>query len=133
MKAQSKEFSLVRITVVFLLTVAAFASVNGQGSPPPCVPDPANEDAVMEWNCRTVKYALSPTFGGALRQIRAMAIVQLSVSNAVNGISKEYETYLRDSSNVPPENGSLDAAAIGAAYQALYSMVNPAQRALLDA
>ena len=133
MKAQSKEFSLVRITVVFLLTVAAFASVNGQGTPPPCIPNPANENAVLEWNCRTVKYALSPTFGGALRQIRAMAVVQLAVSNAVNGISKEYETYLRDSSNVPPENASLDAATIGAAYQALYSMVTPAQRAQLDA
>src|SRR6187399_982891 len=98
MNAQSQQNTVFRLAVIFLLAVSAFTAANAQGVPPPCVPDPANEDTVLEWNCRAVKYALSPTFGGALRQIRAMALVQLAVSNAVNGITREYETYNRDGS-----------------------------------
>jgi hypothetical protein len=97
------------------------------------VADPESEDAVLEWNCRAVKYALSPTFAGALRQIRAMAIVQLAVSNSVNALSGKYETYSRDKTNIPPENANEAAAAIGAAYQALYGIVTPTQRLQLDA
>src|SRR5688572_24228733 len=103
MKAQSqKKHPVVRLTILFVLSLSAFTAAYAQGVPPPCIPDPVNEDAVLEWNCRAVRYGLSATFGGALRQIRAMAIVQLAVSNAVNGITGEYETYLRDSSNLPP-------------------------------
>ena len=133
MKIQAKQNPFVRFALVVFLTASAATIVNAQGVPPPCVPDPANEDAVLEWNCRAFKYALSSTFGGALRQIRAMALVQLAVSNAVNGISGEYETYLRDKTNVPPENANVDAAAVGAAYQTLYGILTPAQRTQLDA
>ena len=133
MKAKPQRNSLFRLAFVFLLALLAFTRVNAQGVPPPCVPDPANESAVLEWNCRAFKYALSPTFAGALRQIRAMAIVQLATSNAVNGITGEYETYLRDEANTPPDNANVDAAAVGAAYQSLYGIVTPAQRVQLDA
>jgi len=133
MNAQSQPNPIIRLVLGLLLALSAFTAVNAQGVPPPCVPDPANEDAVLEWNCRAIKYALSPTFGGALRQIRAMALVQLAVSNAVNGITREYETYNRDGSNVPPANANVDAAAIGAAYQSLYAILTPAQRIQLDA
>lgn len=131
MKAERKQKLLVR-TIVFMLIAAAAWTVNAQAVPPACTPDPANENAVLEWNCRAVKYALSPTFGGALRQIRAMAVVQLAVHNAVNSVTGDYETYSRDAANVPPANASAEAAAIGAAYQALYAMVNSTQRAALD-
>src|SRR6476620_7770541 len=133
MNAQPQQNIVLRLAVVLLLAVSAFTAANAQGVPPPCVPDPANEDAVLEWNCRAVKYALSPTFGGALRQIRAMAVVQLAVHNAVNSVTRGYETYSRDPANVPPANASTDAAAIGAAYQALYAMVTPTQQTALDA
>jgi hypothetical protein len=133
MKAERKQKLLVRITIVFTFIAATCWTASAQGVPPPCVPDPANENAVMEWNCRAVKYALSPTFGGALRHIRAMAIVQLAVHNAVNSVTGDYETYLRDEANVPPSNASDEAAAIGAAYQALYAMVTTTQRTALDA
>lgn len=133
MNAQPRQNLAVRLAVVFLLTVSAVTAAMAQGVPPPCVPNPATEDAVLEWNCRTFKYALSPTFAGALRQIRAMAVVQLAVHNAVNGITSEYETYLRDKSNTPPSNANVDAAAVGAAYQALYGIVTAAQRVQLDA
>ena len=61
-----------------------------------------------------------------------MALVQLGVSNAVNGISGEFETYERDKTNVPPADANEAAAAIGAAYQVLYGIVTPAQRTQLD-
>jgi len=133
MKVQPNRFTATRIAFLFALVAAAFSAAKAQGVAPPCVPGTARDDAVMEWNCRTVKYALSPTFGGALRQIRAMAVVHLSVHNAVNGITGEYETYSRNLANVPPAGASADAAAIGAAYQSLYGIVNSAQRTQLDA
>jgi hypothetical protein len=123
----------LEITFLFTLVVITVCSARAQGVPPPCIANPAGENAVMEWNCRSVNYALSPTFGGALRQIRAMAIVQLAVHNAVNGITHEYQTYSRNESNNPPNNAATDAAAIGAAYQALYAIVNGAQRTALNA
>lgn len=122
---------VTRLGIGFFAIIASYSAISAQGAPPPCVPGPS-EDAVMEWNCRAVKYALSTTFAGALRQIRAMAIVQLSVHNAVNGISGKFETYARDRTNVPPENASAAAAAIGAAYQSLYAILTPAQRTQLD-
>src|SRR5688572_11169419 len=122
MKAQICHNLAIGILVVLTFVSSASMTARAQGVPPPCVPNPVSEDAVMEWNCRSVKYALSPTFGGALRQIRAMAVVQLAVNNAVNGITRQYETYSRNTANVPPSNASPNAAAIGAAYQALYGM-----------
>jgi hypothetical protein len=124
---------LIKFALVLFLAVSSFTTANAQAAPPPCVPDPANEDAVLEWNCRAFKYALSPTFSGALRQIRAMAVVQLAVTNAVNGITGEYETYLRDQANTPPSDADAEAAAVGAAYRALYGIVTAAQRTQLDA
>jgi hypothetical protein len=133
MKVQSYRNLAARITIVFAFIAATCLAATAQAVPPACVPDPLNENAVLEWNCRSVKYALSPTFGGALRQIRAMAVVQLAVHNAVNAISRNFETYRRDETNVPPDDASAQAAAIGAAYQALYGIVTPAQRLQLDA
>src|SRR5688572_9948844 len=133
MKVRPSSFTAIRIAFMLILLAAAFSAASAQGVAPPCIPDTVRDDAVMEWNCRTVKYALSSTFAGALRQIRAMAVVQLAVHNAVNGITGEYETYQRNTANVPPAGASAETAAIGAAYQALYLMVTPAQRLQLDA
>ena len=122
-----------QIGTIFIFIIATVLAISAQGVPPPCVPDPSHENAVMEWNCRTIKYALTPTFAGALRQIRAMAVVQLAVHNAVNGITGQYETYNRDNAaGAPPSNASTEAAAVGAAYQALYGMLTVTQRAQLD-
>ena len=133
MKAQPHHKRVFKLALILLITTSAIRAAYAQAAPPPCMPNPASEDAVLEWNCRAVKYGLSSTFAGALRQIRAMAVVQLAVHNAVNGITNEYETYRRAGNSVPPQNASADAAAVGAAYQDLYGIVSPAQRVLLDA
>jgi hypothetical protein len=86
-------------------------------------------DAVLEWN----QIALAATVTanqGAVPQIRSMAIVQVSVHDAVNAISGAYDTYLQRRSR--PGSVSADAAAIGAAHHALVALF-PAQAAALSA
>ena len=122
----------IRLVAILLLLAAPFTASRAQGVSPLCVPDPAAEDTVMEWNCRAVNYALSPTFGGALRQIRAMAVVQVAVHNAVNGVTGKYETWSAAPTNAAPAGASAEAAAIGAAYQALFAMLTTTQRLQLD-
>jgi PAP2 superfamily len=83
---------------------------------------------VLEWN----QIALAATVTaaqGPLPQIRTMAIVHVSVHDAVNAITCEYRTYLSISCG---HWGSPDAAAIGAAHRALVGLF-PAQAAALGA
>lgn len=86
------------------------------------IPVPA-EDPVAEWNkyAATLALAPSPTPAPApVQQTRLMAIVQVSVHDAVNGITGEYETYLKPLA--PPANASPEAAAISAAYHSLAAL-----------
>ncbi len=80
-------------------------------------------DAVIEWN----QIALAATVTanqGPLPQIRSMAIVQVSVHDAVNAITRDYETYLHIGRRA--WGVSADAAAIGAAHHALVESVSGA-------
>lgn len=79
-----------------------------------------SDQVVMEWNQEAVTRILGAGFP-APRQMRAMAIVQVSVHDAVNGLSKEYETYLP--SQPIPDNASIEGAAIAAAYTALRAVL----------
>ena len=77
--------------------------------------------AVLEWNQRAVTLTLLPALSLApVQQARVMAIIQVSVHDAVNGITGRYQTYL--SSGEPPAGASAEAAAIAAAYQSMYSV-----------
>jgi len=85
------------------------------------------DDAVMEWN-RIALAATVTAAQGPVPQIRTMAIVQISVHDAVNAITCDYRTYLP----IPCRSwGSPDAAAIGAAHRALVGLF-PAQAAALN-
>jgi hypothetical protein len=87
------------------------------------------DDAVLEWN--QIALAATVTAGqGPLPQIRSMAIVQVSVHDAVNTISRRYHTYL----HIKPHRSfaSADAAAIAAAHHALVNLF-PGQAAALNA
>ncbi|HLG56205.1 MAG TPA: vanadium-dependent haloperoxidase [Vicinamibacterales bacterium] len=84
-------------------------------------------DAVMEWN----QIALAATVTanqGPLPQIRTMAIVHVSVHDAVNAVTREYKTYL----DAPHKSwgASADAAAIAAAHRALVGLFSLQQQAL---
>ena len=73
----------------------------------------AAEDVMMEWN--QIAVAATVTAGqGPVPQIRSMAIVQVSVHDAVNAITCDYRTYL---SIVCGPWGVPEAAAIAAAHR----------------
>jgi PAP2 superfamily len=75
-------------------------------------------DAVTEWNEHAVNLTLLPASAlSPVQQTRVMAIIQVSVHDAVNGITGEYATYL--SPGPAPANASPEAAAIAAAHYAL--------------
>jgi hypothetical protein len=88
-------------------------------------------DVVTEWNQYAVTLTLSPASALApVQQMRVMAIVQVAVHDAINGITGEYATYL--SPGAAPENASPEAAAIAAAHHALRNLF-AGQTASLDA
>ena len=87
-------------------------------------------DAIFEWNQQAAALALRPTPAlSPVQQTRVMAIFQLAVHDAVNGITGEYETYLSPPS--APSNASPVAAAIAAAHHALKALF-PGNDMILD-
>ncbi len=91
-------------------------------------PAASAQDAVMEWN----QIALAATVTaaqGPLPQIRSMAIVQVAVHDAVNALSRDYDTYLDIRRRA---SGSEHGAAIAAAHHALLGLF-PAQAEALNA
>jgi len=82
---------------------------------------PQVSDAVTEWNQHAVNLALLTSSNLApIQQTRVMAIVQVSMHDAVNGITRKYAAYL--SPGPAPENASTEAAAIAAAHHALRNL-----------
>lgn len=105
---------------LFTITVLLFAlpNVHAQG------------DVVAEWNAEAVRLTLLASSGQApVQQTRTMAIVQVSVHDAVNGLTRQYKTYLTPSA--APGNASPEAAAIAAAHHALRNLF-PAHVLTLD-
>src|SRR5688572_31256518 len=93
-----------------LLTAVPVGTVNG-------------ENAVLEWN----RLALGATVAanqGPLPQMRSMAIVQVSMHDAVQAIAGDSDTYLPPGD--PPSGASAEAAAIAAAHAVLGELF-PAQ------
>ena len=90
----------------------------------------AASDPVTEWNkiaaqkTLTASPALAP-----VQQTRAMAIVQVSVHDAVNGITGAFRTL--SCARFAPAGASPEAAAIAAAHQALRTLF-PGQAINLD-
>jgi len=88
------------------------------------------DDVVREWNRHAAALSVAPASALASnQQVRAMAIVQVSVHDAVNSITGEFETYIPHAA--PHVSASQQAAAIGAAYQALVALF-PNQKPFLD-
>ncbi|MBA3319885.1 MAG: vanadium-dependent haloperoxidase [Pyrinomonadaceae bacterium] len=87
-------------------------------------------DVVFEWNQEAVRLTLLTSSNLApVQQTRTMAIVQVAMHDAVNGITRKFQTYLE--SNPASGNASPDAAAIAAAHHALRNLF-PTHVASLD-
>ena len=120
--------------VIALLTLSVYPLLNGacatgahtpsnfSAKPATNHPPIVATDPVMEWNEIATTTVLSsvPATLTAVQQTRVMAIVQVAMHDAVNGITGEFETYL--SPPPAPANASPEAAAISAAYHSLNSL-----------
>jgi hypothetical protein len=94
------------------------------------MPSIAAADEVLDWNTIAVRSTLvAPAVPGFL-QPRSLAIVHVSIFDALNGIERRYEP-IRVSSSAAPRNASRRAAVVQAAYRALVTMF-PAQAAGLN-
>src|SRR5688500_17780780 len=67
---------------------------------------------IMEWNQEAARLTLLTSSNLApVQQARVMAIVQVAVHDAVNGITRDYETYL--SPGPAPENARSEERRVG--------------------
>ena len=138
--------SLKRILIICALTVSfiqsglAFNRTTQDYSGGPTVPAVVADreepqqvqavDAITAWNKRAAALSVLPASAlSPVAQTRVMAIVQVAVHDAVNGITGKYETYLR--SSAAPLNASPEAAAIAASHQTLRALF-PGQADSLD-
>jgi hypothetical protein len=95
-------------------------------------PHAAAADVVTDWN-RTMVDALLVSQTPPPPATRVAAIVQSSVYDAVNGISRRYTQFHPEVLGTPaPRRASAQAAAAGAAYTALVALF-PALKATFDA
>jgi hypothetical protein len=86
-------------------------------------------DVVLDWNT-TLLDAIRADGTAPPKAARAMALVHISMFDAVNGILPDYSSYLV--TNAAPNGASPEAAAVQAAYTVL-SFLYPAQLARFDA
>jgi membrane-associated phospholipid phosphatase len=108
----------------FVVVLIAFAAL--------AAPHAAAADVVTDWN-RTMVEALLVSETPPPPGTRVGAIVQASVFDAVNGISRRYTQFHPEVIGAtPPRKASAQAAAAGAAYTALVALF-PAQKATFDA
>ncbi len=124
---KSRQFVLATIVaVVSTISVARAEIVSNQKA---IVAQPTIAgDVIAEWNQEAVRLTLLPGLT-PVHHTRVMAIVQVSVHDAVNGITGEFETYLP---RIPaPLGASPEAAAIAASYHSLKTLF-PSQSVPLD-
>jgi hypothetical protein len=118
-KAPFERSGIVRSLVALGLAVALATAMSPVHAAPKSQAVSYANDAVMEWN----QFALAATVTagqGAVPQVRSMAIVQVSVHDAVNGITGAHDTYL--DTGAAPAGASPEAAAVAAAHTALLGL-----------
>jgi hypothetical protein len=138
MRSKFQTWRMIAVLVSFL-SAPALACAHGVSDTPHLTDDPATrsaptvqgtQDVIAEWNQEAVRLTLLPTSALApVQQTRTMAIVQVSVHDGVNGITRQYRTYL--SPGTAPAGASPEAAAIAAAHHALRNLF-ASQAASLD-
>jgi PAP2 superfamily len=112
---------MTRTLAIALIAIAALTT-----------PSLASADVVTDWN-RTMVDALHAAHTTPQPSTRIGAIVQTSVFDAVNGISRRYAQFHPEVLNATaPHGASPRAAAASAAYTALTALL-PSQQATFDA
>jgi PAP2 superfamily len=109
-------------TVLFIVYIAAIHIAFSIGSP-------ANADIVTDWNNAALDAIRAGNTAPPVAS-RSLAILHVSIYDAVNGIAHTHERYLVPS--VAPATASREAAASAAAHKALVNLF-PANAASFDA
>jgi membrane-associated phospholipid phosphatase len=86
-----------------------------------CVPSIASADVVVDWNATLVN-AMYTAHTAPQLGTRIGAIVQTSVFDSVNGITRRYSQFRPDLLGTAPHGASAPAAAASAAYTALVAL-----------
>lgn len=107
MNLQSRKIERIVFALLVMCGSSAFAFAGGA-------------DVVRQWNIEAA--ALAVPSGPPVHQTRIMAIHQLAVHDAVNGITGNYQTYLSPGDS--PDGASPTAAALAASYTTLCSLFN---------
>jgi hypothetical protein len=114
-----------------LLMAPKSSAISAPGLNLRSAPSHDSGSAVTEWNQQALTLTLLPASAlSPVQQTRVMAIFQVSVHDAVNGITGKYATYL--SPGRARRHSSAEAAAIAAAHHALTNLF-PSHVASLDA
>ena len=114
--------STTKIYLNFAAAIAVVFMITGLSSA-------AMADEITDWN-RIAQQALLNAASSPVVSTRSLAIVQVSVFDAVNGIERRYEPIRADMD--APRGASRRAAAVQAAYASLLHLL-PAQLVFLDA
>jgi hypothetical protein len=101
---------ITRFPVIFVLVLLTILPLTA-----------VSQDVIKEWNTIAANMTLAPPAPepgqSPGQQLRTMAIYSAAVHDAVNGITREYETHM--SPGMAPDGASAEAAAIAASYRAL--------------
>jgi hypothetical protein len=117
--------------LTLILMVAASTMAPAQNGPPEVrlKIEPARQDMVVKWN-EAVLQAIRKERTPPPVAARNLAIVHLSIYDAVMAIERTHQPYLTDATPIP--GASSDAAAAAAAHRALLALY-PQQRDAFDA
>jgi len=107
------------------LFLACIAAINLGSS----IGTPADADVVTDWNNAALDAIRAERTAPPIAS-RSLAILNISIYDAVNGIARTHERYLVPS--VAPESASREAAASAAAHKALVNLF-PANASSFDA
>src|SRR4051812_43431975 len=88
----------------------------------------AHADVITDWNQTAIEVLTAAKIAGA-PAARAMAIVHVAMSEAVNSVQPRYTRYASAAPSAP--KASAEAAAVSAARQALLQLA-PAQKPKID-
>ncbi len=126
-----KRIAVLAVAVIASLSLAAssVAHTNRRHQNP--VSSPAQPDQVIQWNQELQKVLVAPVAQPApIHPTRTLAITQIAVYDAVNGILRGGEPLVVDAHG--QRGASPDAAAAAAAHTALDALL-PAQQPAIDA
>src|SRR5690348_4445619 len=126
-----KRIAALAVAVIASLSLVATSAAHTNRRHRDAVDSSAQPDQVIQWNQELQKVLVAPGAQPAsIHPTRTLAITQIAVYDAVNGILRGGEPLVVDARG--PRGASADAAAAAAAHTALDALL-PTQQPALDA